>query len=167
VKEVEKSTVYPSFRSFVLFVTNVEKSKYFYNVVLGQKIVMDFGVNVGFEGGLAIWDRDYALNLIFQRQTQNIEVGKNNAEIYFESDSLDDLYERLLKEEIEVIHTIIEQPWGQRVFRVYDSDNHIVEFAETMAQVVLRLDTNGFSLEEISEKSLMPIEFIKMVLENQ
>lgn len=157
----------PTFRSVVLLVEDIQKSKHFYNSVLGQKVVMDFGKNVGFEGGLAIWERDYALNLIFQEKTQKIEVGANNAEIYFESDDLDDLIKRLAKEEIKVIHSIREQPWGQRTFRVYDPDNHIVEFAESMESVVLRLDMKGFNLEEIAKKSMMPMDFIKMVLQKQ
>ena len=87
--------------------------------------------------------------------------------IYFESGDVDALYKRLTVEAVKVIHSIVEQPWGQRVFRVYDPDNHIIEFAESMASVVLRLDKKGFSLEEIAEKSLMPMEFIKMVLQKQ
>jgi catechol 2,3-dioxygenase-like lactoylglutathione lyase family enzyme len=167
VEELKEGNKNPIFRSVVLLVKDVKKSKYFYNGVLGQKVVMDFGKNVGFEGGLAIWERDYALNLIFQEKIQDITVGTNNAEIYFESDDLDNLYKRLIEDEIKVINSIREQPWGQRVFRVYDPDNHIVEFAESMASVVLRLDMKGFNFEEIAKKSLMPIEFIKMVLQKQ
>jgi catechol 2,3-dioxygenase-like lactoylglutathione lyase family enzyme len=155
----------PTFRSVVLLVEDILKSKHFYNSVLGQKVVMDFGKNVGFEGGLAIWEKDYALNLIFQEKTQKIEVGINNAEIYFESDDLDNLIKRLVKEEIKVIHSIREQPWGQRTFRVYDPDNHIIEFAESMENVVQRLHNKGFLIEEIAKKSMMPMEFIKMVLQ--
>ena len=85
----------PTYHSVVLLVKDIEKSKQFYNVVLGQKIVMDFGRNVGFEGGLAIWERDYALNLIFQEKDQEIKVGANNSEIYFETEHLDDLHKHL------------------------------------------------------------------------
>jgi catechol 2,3-dioxygenase-like lactoylglutathione lyase family enzyme len=154
----------PVYRSVVLLVNDIQKSKNFYNVILGQKIVMDFGRNVGFEGGLAIWEKDYALNLIFQEETENIQVGANNAEIYFEFDDLDGLFARLVEKKIKVIHPIREHPWGQKAFRVYDPDNHIIEFAETMESVVRRLDTEGISLEEISKKSMMPLEFIKLVL---
>jgi predicted enzyme related to lactoylglutathione lyase len=158
----EKSN--PVFRSAVLLVNDVEKSKYFYNVVLGQKITMDFGKNVGFEGGLAIWEQDYALDLIFKEKMRNIRVGANNAEIYFESEDLENLYKKLVDEKTQVIHPIQEQPWGQRVFRLYDPDNHIIEFAESMESVILRLDRQGCNPEEIARKSEMPIEFIKMVL---
>lgn len=156
----------PVYRSCVLLVEDVEKSKHFYNSILGQKIVMDFGRNVGFEGGLAIWERDYALNLIFHEKAHGIKVGANNVEIYFETENLDELYKRLV-EEIRVIHSIQEHPWGQRAFRIYDPDNHILEFAESMESVVLRLNMQGLSLEEIAKKSMMPMEFIRITLKKQ
>jgi catechol 2,3-dioxygenase-like lactoylglutathione lyase family enzyme len=167
VQQLVEGNKNPTFHSAVLLVKNIEKSKYFYNVVLGQKIIMDFGRNVGFEGGLAIWERDYALNLIFQDKTRDIEVGANNAEIYFESEDLDNLYKRLSEEKIKIIHPIREQPWGQRVFRLYDPDDHIIEFAESMESVVLRLNRQGLSLEEIAKKSMMPLPFIQMALQKQ
>ena len=104
-----------------------------------------------------------ALDLIFQEKAQEIKVGTSNSEIYFETEDLDDLYKRLA-EEGRVIHSIRTHPWGQRAFRVYDPDDHIIEFAESMESVVLRLHNEGFSLEEIANKSMMPMEFISMAL---
>ena len=153
----------PVYQSVVLLVKDIEKSKNFYETVLGQRIVMDFGRNVGFEGGFAIWEKEYALNLIFEESKSDVKVGGNNAEIYFEFDDLDGLYEEL-KGKTKVIHSIREAPWGQRAFRVYDPDDHIIEFAESMANVVLRLHNNGLSFEEISKKSMMPLEFIQMTI---
>jgi catechol 2,3-dioxygenase-like lactoylglutathione lyase family enzyme len=158
---------HPVYRSCVLLVEDVEKSKHFYSTVLGQKIVMDFGENVGFEGGLAIWEKDYALNLIFKDKTKEICVGNNSFEIYFETEDLDNLYERLMKEDVTVIHPVAEPPWGQRGFRVRDPDGHIIEFAESMETVVRRLNSQGLSLDEIAKKSMMPMEFIKMALNKQ
>ena len=165
-KEEEKGKN-PAFHSAVFFVADINKSKQFYSDLLGQKIIMDFGRNVGFEGGLAIWERNYAVNMIFGENANNIDVGKNNAEIYFEYLALDELFQRITEEKVRVIHPILEQPWGQRAFRIYDPDNHIIEFAEPMSNVVLRFRESGMKLEEIAKKSLMPIEFIKMVLQNK
>jgi len=55
-----------------LLVTDIEKSKHFYATILGQNIVMDFGRNVSFEGGLSIWKKDYALDLIFKRRLRKL-----------------------------------------------------------------------------------------------
>jgi len=64
-----------SIRPSVFFVEDIQKSKHFYSEVLGQKIVADFGRNVGFEGGLSIWEKDYALNVIFEDKSKFIAVG--------------------------------------------------------------------------------------------
>ena len=158
---MNKNLVY---HSCVLLVKDIERSKHFYSIVLGQQIIMDFGRNVGFEGGLAIWEREYALKMIFQEKAKDAIVGENNFEVYFETKNLYNLYKRLVKEKVKVIHSIREHPWGQRAFRIYDPDSHIIEFAESMESVVKRLNSDGVEIEEISKKTMMPIEFIKMVI---
>ncbi len=157
----------PKYQSAVFFVSDVEKSKRFYNVVLGQKITVDFGANVGFEGGLSIWEKNYALHTIFKEKVKQVAVGTNTAEIYFEASNLEELFERLVKQQVNVIHPIMEHPWGQRGFRIYDLDNHIIEFGEPMADVVLRLHNEGLNVEAIAEKSMMPPEFIKSVIQSR
>jgi len=157
---VEKNPVY---HSCVLLVNDIRKSKHFYNTILGQEIEMDFGRNVVFKGGLSIWKKDYAFNLIFQEKAIDTPVEGNNFEVYFETEDIYNLYQRLVKK-VKVIHSIIEHPWGQRAFRVRDPDDHIVEFAETMESVVKSLNMQGLGLEEIAKKSMMPLEFIKIAL---
>lgn len=154
----------PLYHSCVLLVEDIKKSKHFYNAILGQEIAIDFGRNVGFKGGFGIWKKDYALNLIFKEKAKDIAVGANNFELYFETKDIDKLYKGLVKEKIKFIHSIMEHPWGQRAFRIYDPDNHIIEFAESMESVVRRLSVEGLGIEEIHKKSMMSIDFIKMVL---
>jgi catechol 2,3-dioxygenase-like lactoylglutathione lyase family enzyme len=157
----------PKYQAAVFFVSNVEKSKRFYNEALGQKVTVDFGANVGFEGGLSIWEKNYALDTIFKEKAKQVVVGANNAEIYFEASNLEALFESLVKQQVNIIHPIMEHPWGQRGFRIYDPDNHIIEFSETMADVVLRLHNKGLNVESIAEKSMMPQEFIKNVIQSK
>ena len=38
--------------SSVLFVADIQKSRYFYETTLEQKVIADFGENVAFEGGI-------------------------------------------------------------------------------------------------------------------
>ena len=156
----------PAYHSCVILVEDILISKQFYNSTLGQKILNDFGRNVVFQGGLSIWQRDYALKLIFKEKITKLAVGGNNFELYFETEDLDILYDRLVNE-VEVIHSIFEHSWGQRGFRIRDPDGHIVEFSESMESVVRRLKNQGLNLEEISEKSMMPIEFIERALKKQ
>ncbi len=155
----------PKYQAAVFFVKGIATSKRFYSETLGQKIVADFGRNVGFEGGLSIWEQEYALGVIFEEKAKQVTVGGNNAEIYFECADIAAFFEGLVARGIRIIHAVVEHPWGQRAFRAYDPDGHILEFAEPMSEVVLRLHREGLSEVAIAEKSLMPPQFIEAVLQ--
>ncbi|TFG18695.1 MAG: hypothetical protein EU530_08435, partial [Promethearchaeota archaeon] len=53
-----------SYKNTVLLVKNVAVSKKFYTEIMNQEIEMDVGKNIGFKGGLAIWEKNYAENFI-------------------------------------------------------------------------------------------------------
>jgi len=89
----------------------------------------------------------------------------NNAELYFETDELETIFQDLKQAAVEFIHAIQEQPWGQRVMRLYDPDGHIVEIGETMEAAVWRLYRQGLSIDRIREKSSMPREFVEQVIQ--
>ncbi len=152
------------FRSSVIFVQDVEASRRFYQGLLGQEVAMDHGPNVGFVGGFAIWQVEHACQVMFGRSPrQTGQLGSENLELYFESDELDAVWERLLEAETPLAHSLREQPWGQRVFRVYDPDGHIVELGEPMPVVILRFLGQGMSADEIAERTSMPLEIVQQI----
>ncbi|MBD3195690.1 MAG: glyoxalase/bleomycin resistance/dioxygenase family protein [Candidatus Lokiarchaeota archaeon] len=159
------NNINPIYKSVVIFVENIERSRNFYEEVLNQTIIADFGRNVGYENGLSIWDKDYALKTIFKDKINEINPGKFNAELYFEYDDLEILLKRFEENDVPLIHPIIEHPWGQRGLRIYDPDDHIIEISESMEAVVLRLYENGINVKEISEKTMLPIEYIKQLVD--
>ena len=136
-----------SFQSSVIFVEDIDRSRRFYEGLLGQKVEMDFGPNVGFEGGFALWEVEHATQIIF-----GDAVGKQNklkrggCEIYFETDDLDAVWAAIQQAKVPLVHPMCEQPWGQRVFRVYDPDGTIVELGEPMSAVIRRLVAGGQSM---------------------
>jgi catechol 2,3-dioxygenase-like lactoylglutathione lyase family enzyme len=152
----------PRYSSVVLFVKNVEKSKIFYSELLGQEIKMDFGRCVEFTDGFSIWERSYAHKMMGLKE--KIPTNKNNVELYFEIDDLDKLYKILKNEKIRFLHDIIEQPWVQRCFRIYDPDGHIIEFGEPMTVAIERLYNEGLTHNYIIKKTLMPKEFVLDVI---
>lgn len=153
------------FEVVVFFVENVDRSKTFYTQILDQKIKFDHGRNVIFESGLSIWEKKYALDTIFGEKRNIIEPGHYNAEIYFESAQLDEIYQKITDTDIELIHPIHEHPWGQRAFRFFDPDKHIIEIGEPMPVVILRYHSEGMAKEEIHEKTTMPVEYIEEILQ--
>jgi predicted enzyme related to lactoylglutathione lyase len=150
--------------SFVLFVNNINTSKEFYEKVLGQEIALEINnINIGFKSGLALWDKEYATKLIFDKGLKDISEN-NNLEIYFETNTIDRMYKKVQELSIKIIHEINTQPWQQRVFRFYDPDNFIIEVAETMEEVIRRLNKENLTIEAIADKTFMPKEIIQAIL---
>lgn len=63
--------------------------------------------------------------------------------------------------EIKVIHDTLTYDWGQKVFRFYDYDKHIVEVSESIQGVFNRLYAQGLSLPKIAERFGEPLEIVK------
>ncbi len=156
-----------NYMGVAIFVKNIEQSKNFYVNILKQKILFDHGPCIAFENTFSIWDMNHAKEIMNQNNSQpNIEVNRNSFELYFESQSLNEMEHRMTENKIDFVHKIVEQPWGQRCFRIYDPDNHIVEIGEPMDVVIKRYLSEGLTMEEISKRCSMPLEVVKQIAEN-
>lgn len=62
------------------------------------------------------------------------------------------MYNELKNINVEFLHEIEEQPWGQRVFRFYDPDKYIVEIGDVVETVIIRFYKQGYSFDEIVKK---------------
>ena len=155
----------------LITVQDIYKSRKFYENVLKQEVEMDHGANVAFKDGFAIHDAEHYNELLGESPAtngngdKNFNIDKNFMELYFESEDLDSIQEKLESLNCRFVHKIRAQPWGQRVMRFYDPDGYIIEVGEPLEFVVRRFAAQGLSIEEISEKSSTPVEFVKMVLE--
>lgn len=147
----------------LIVVTDMARSRRFYEQLLGQRVKFDFGPNVPFEG-FSLHLQSHFQSLLGDTAQYPVTPKAHWGELYFETDELEPIYGRLREAGVEFIHPICEQPWGQRVMRFYDPDGHILEIGETMQAVVWRLHQQGLSMERINEKSAMPREFIEQVI---
>lgn len=148
----------------IILVENLEVSRDFYEKILKQKVIYDFGVNVSFENGLAIHLRPHFEEIHKMKGTRNILYGSNSVELNFETKELDDIYNKLKQLKTEFIHEIQEAPWGQRGITLYDPDKHIVSIGEAMEGVVNRLYKQGLSVDEVVSITGMPKEFIEQAI---
>ncbi|WP_067049095.1 VOC family protein [Methanofollis ethanolicus] len=156
-----------TFRSMVLFVRDMEISKAFYTDVLGQKVELDLGVNVGFVGGLALWDRAYVNDLLYAGKMPPGEAAAPPMEVYFETAEVEALAGRVAEAGVRLLHPLKEQPWAQRAIRFFDPDGHLVEAAEPMPAVVARLAAEGLSDAAISERTTLPRQVVAAMLGNE
>ena len=94
------------FKCPLLAVTDMKKTVAFYEEVIGDRVVMNFGENVQFSGGFALQEMKKWKEMI---HTDEVRCKSNDAELYFEEKDFDDFLE-YLKEfpEIEYVHPVEE-----------------------------------------------------------
>jgi catechol 2,3-dioxygenase-like lactoylglutathione lyase family enzyme len=149
------------FSSAVILVEDIGVSRKFYEGLLDQTVMMDHGENVLYAGGLSLWEVKKAYRIIFDREaTGKTRLGRDNFEVYFESGDVEAVYGRFVDAGIETLQPVHEEPWGQRTFRCYDPDGHLVEVAEPMDALARRLSGEGMTPVEISRRTTMPMEFV-------
>ncbi len=144
----------------LISVSDMEKSKNFYEKVMQQKIMLDLGVHVSFENGLSLQSNYEEL----VGEKLDMHVKPDNFQLYFEVTDLDEWESKLKATEgIAFIHQSKEYPWGQRVMRFYDYDKYIVEVSESMESVARRFLAQGLSVEETARRTMFPVEFVKQL----
>ena len=145
----------------LIVVDEIARSRQFYEQLLGQKVKFDFGVDVAFEGDFTIHLKSHYQSLLGDVTQYPITKKAHNGELYFETDEIELIYQRLQAADVEFIEAVQEQPWGQRAMRLYDPDGHIIEVGEPMETAVQRFYRQGWSIDRIAEKTGMPREFIQ------
>ena len=154
--------------SAVLFVKEIAVSRQFYEGIFRQQVDTDFGKNVGYVSGLALWEAGVAHQIIYDREyADSAPLGRQNFEIYFESDDIETAWQELQTAGVTVIQPLYEQPWGQRTLRIADPDGHIVDVGEPMPLAIKRLAAQGLDHAAINAKTMMSIPVIKDILQDR
>ncbi len=153
----------------VLFVTNIELSTRFYQELFGLEIEHDVGVYVMFKGAFSLWERQSALEIIHgshaARKYPSAHDVHQIMELYFETEDLQAFYDDLFSRKgLELVHELREEPWAQRTVRFLDPDGFMVEVAEPMPTVVLRLADEGLTPQTIAERTTLPLETVQAML---
>ena len=148
-----------------LFVRDIEVSKHFYLDILGLLIDLDFGKNVIFKNGFAIWEIHDTHIIPGKLGINKIsDHSVNRFELYFETENLSQIFSILKNKNVRFLHEIHEESWGQQTIRIFDPDNHLIEIGESMKQFVGRFFRQGLSLEAISKHTGIPVEEVKRLI---
>ena len=116
----------------IAFVRDIAVSRAFYRDVLGLTIAEDHGTIVIFEEHFAIHDgAALAATVWGDAEPDTATYGRRNVLYYFEDDDIDACFARI-EDRVDLIHPIVKQAWGQRVFRFHDPDGHAIEVGEPM-----------------------------------
>ena len=153
------------FNSSVLFVTSIEKSKQFYSETLGQEVLHNFGACIILKCGISLWQ--ITDNHVI---AQKSDVSKVNTrisgkfELCFETDTINDVFDKVKNSGITFLHPIHEEPWGQFTFRFFDPDGHLIEVGEFLETFVKRIYAENHSVEATSAKTGVNIETVKEMI---
>ena len=128
----------------------------YYKQIFSLHVIMDFGANKTLTGGLSLQTEDTYRKFI----GKEIQLGDNDAEIYFEESDFDSFIDKLKGCDVEYVHPVIEHTWGQRVVRLYDPDRHIIEVGEDMKAVCRRFLESGMTPEEVAKRMNVPMKFV-------
>ena len=113
----------------IVFVQDMEASKAFYHNLLGIEIKEDFDSFVLLEGNLGLHRADVFYDYL-KKPYSGEAMGRDNLDLYFTSDHLPELQQRLIDAGFEVFFPLQQTAWGETLFRVYDPDRHIVEIGD-------------------------------------
>jgi len=153
------------YKCALIVVEDMGRSRKFYEDLLKQSVILDFGANITFEGDFCLQTRESWEGFI--GADNPVSYQPNNFELYFEEIQFEQFAEKLKSYsefEVELIHDVKEYPWGQHVIRFYDPDRHIIEVGESMASVVMRFHEQGMTPDEIAERTQHPRAFVDSVL---
>ncbi|MDD3219611.1 MAG: VOC family protein [Lachnospiraceae bacterium] len=148
-------------KNILIVVKDIQISKRFYKELFGLDIVTDFGENVILTEGLVLQEQNVWETFI----KQTIQYGNHDAELYFEENDMDTFLERLDKStwNISYVNKLMEHDWGQRVVRIYDPDNHVIEVGESLSYVARRFLKQGMSISDTAQKTQLPKDIVEEI----
>ena len=150
--------------SAVLFVRDMETSRNFYSKILNLTVTLDLGKYVVFKGGLTLWEISTDHPVMHPFAAGKSGDSSPNLELCFETWNLTEAYGRLKGKNVEFLHEIREEPWGQFALRFFDPDRHLIEVGECMEQYVSRLHKEGMDIARIAEKTGLPMEVLQKLI---
>ena len=153
------------YHSAVAFVRDIEVSKKFYTEMLGLAVELDFGKNVILEGGITLWEINH--NHIIPERLGIDSISDRSIkrfEFYFETEDIETVYERVKSSGTDLLHSLHEEPWGQRTVRFFDPDRHLIEIGESTETFVKRLHQNNMTPEQVSQKTSILLEKVQEIL---
>ena len=110
-------------KNVLLIVKDIDRSRRFYQEVLGLMVLTDLGRKVLFAGGIVLeesspWENALEISAVY---------GGNDMELYFETLDVEALRERLVASDF---HMEFLGGWDEdenEVIRFYDPDRHVIE----------------------------------------
>jgi catechol 2,3-dioxygenase-like lactoylglutathione lyase family enzyme len=153
------------FHSSVVFCNDLVKQREFYEKFLGQTVKHDLGNCLVFHNGFTLWQLDEKYHISRELGYSYEPIGNRNLELCFETDHLEDAVEKVLMADLRILHNLEEEEWGQYTIRFYDPEGNLVEIGESLRAMVMRMQTDGRTVNEVCEKTGLQKQLVENLLE--
>lgn len=141
------------FHSSVVFCSDIQKQREFYEKFLSMKVMQDMGACILFEGNFSLWQINNEYPISKELGYSYEPIGNRNLELCFETEAFEDSVEKVLMSDLRILHNVEEEEWGQYTIRFYDPEGNLLEIGESLKCMSKRMHASGMSVEEITKKS--------------
>lgn len=152
-----------TYHSVALFVESIQTSKRFYTSLLNREIELDFGKNVILKGGITLWQISGSHIISERLGRERLSGNSNRCELYFETEEIEAFCQKLEKSNVRFLHTVHQEPWGQKTIRFFDPDDHLIEAGEPLHIFIRRLHDQGLTAVKIAARTSVPVEKIREI----
>jgi len=152
----------------VLLVQDVAASAQFYQGLFDLEVAFSVpGRYLVFENAFALWLRESAGEAMQHEPPHAADPAAKAVALYFESEDVEAFASKLeLRSDMHLLHGLKTEPWGQRSLRFLDLDGFVVEVAESMADVAIRLLAQGLGADEVQARTMLPRDYIQSLAED-
>lgn len=118
------------FKSTLIVVRDIERSRKFYEDLFGLRLIQDNDGNMILSEGIVLQDEAIWKKFIGRDATQK----SNACELYFEERDIEGFVKKLEEyyPEVEYVNRLMTHSWGQTVVRFYDPDGNLIEVGTPM-----------------------------------
>ncbi len=141
------------FDSSVIFCSNLQQMREFYETFLNQEVEMDLGLCLIFKNKFTLWQLTDEFPISKELGYTYEHIGNRNLEMCFKTENFEDAIEKVLLSDLRILHNVEEEKWGQYTIRFYDPEGNLIEIGESMKCYIKRMHSSGMDKKQITEKT--------------
>ena len=152
------------FDSSVIFCSDLQLQREFYESFLNQEVELDMGNCIAFKNNFTLWQLTEDFPISKELGYTYEHIGNRNLEMCFKTENFEDAVEKVLLSDLRILHNVEEEKWGQYTIRFYDPEGNLVEIGESINCFVQRMKNSGMDSKQIAEKTGLDTAYVEKLI---